>query len=493
MNRLIEALNSGVGEPLPLWVAACVARIDRETAATPGGFAPDNLRTIAAAYGYMGRLIETGEVPEEGDRDEHLHAFLAKMHGLGTSEERAHALYDEFLQTSGGAAPDGWPNDEKSWAKIRRIWLNEHGTYSAPGSELSPLVIEPFAAVAGAEPELSPEERRWRGRNMVELITEPAIEFYDAMKTIPHYRNGGVAMTYGPGGHHKTNVWISRSFELWTLPEPPRIVFASGEGAQGLGARFAAQCRARDLYAPNYADLFLATEVPLVANLDDMNGFAKYLVETRKFRPDILVIDTWSTALAGMDEDHKAAALLTNTGAVGQLARALKCLIVVIHHTGKDRKGWRGGVGFGWNTDMVNHVEADADQNPNAVRWHVERMKDGASGHSLYYAIEHSRGVPVPMRTSQAGYELLTGKAKWEGDGATSTIGGALAGLGAPVSSYGLVMELYPRGDMDPEDWQARCTTLARKLERAEGLAQHHTTGEGGRLWRVAPSPSPAC
>lgn len=492
----MKLLNFATFEAGPAWIDERLARPDRAPLGPVDGFEYDSLRSNAAAYGYMGHLQAIGDIPDKGNRDQHIFRFFAKMHGVGVGQERAHALYDEFLQTTGGAAPDGWPNDAKSWDKVRRIWRRVTAD-NAPGSELAPLSLT--APIGAAEPTGEVVEDRWHPVRMHEMIAAPPVEFYDDAKTIPHYLDGGVAMTYGPGGHGKTNVWISRCFELWETHPKLKIVIASGEGAQGLGARFRAQCEARNVEPYAYHDCFLGCNVPLVANVDDMKDFANMLA-AQDMTPDILLIDTWSTALAGLDEDHKAAALLTNTGTVGRLARGLKCLIVVIHHTGKDKKGHRGAVGFAWNVDMVNLVEAPTDTNQVALEWHVERMKDGAGGHSLYYAIEYRNGVPVPMRTSLAGFTLLTGDMKWEGKDASGAIGGALTTLARPVSAEHLMMQLHPRGNMDVEDWQARCATLGRKLNKAarDGLdsikhlweeGPSATGGSGGALvWRTPPA-----
>jgi hypothetical protein len=43
-------------------------------------------------------------------------------------------MIDEVIR-NGGAAPDGWPNDDKTKDQIRRIWSGEAGD-NPPGSEL---------------------------------------------------------------------------------------------------------------------------------------------------------------------------------------------------------------------------------------------------------------------------------------------------------------------------------------------------------------------
>lgn len=481
--RFLEALATL--DPLPAWVSERAARVDRITAETPEGFVLDGTRVLAAAYGYMGRLISTGNVPEEGDRDEHIHAFLAKMHGLGTTEERAHALYDEFLQQSGGAAPEGWPSDEKSWAKIRRIWANEHGTYSEAGSELSALALVDVVADIAPDDRL-PEDRLW---NIEDLVSRPPIRYWDAEQLFPRVNGGYVGVWFGKYGHHKTNFMLSK-LRLLLETTDARVLYLMGEGIGGMGARLAAQLDYADRAMIEFRGRFKAYRVPHMADQNDINATLA-LCNADGFAPDIVVVDTLATALSGLDEDNKTASMLNSNGPVGNIARTLGCLLILIGHEGEKAGKLRGGSGFYGNVDYVVYIKATGSVALTATTEGPEgKIRDGEPVR-VWYAIEYHRGVPIPVPTSAAGYDLLTGEAKWEGNEAGSRIAAVLTRVAAPLSSYGLVMELYPREDMDPEDWQARCSTLARKLERAARSIQplaHLYTDAGALVWAVRPS-----
>ena len=93
----MKLLDHAQFEPAPAWIGERLARPDRAPLAPVDGFEYDGLRSIAAAYGHMGRLQREDDIPAPGNRDEHAFRFLAKMHGVGVSMERAHTLYDDPL------------------------------------------------------------------------------------------------------------------------------------------------------------------------------------------------------------------------------------------------------------------------------------------------------------------------------------------------------------------------------------------------------------
>lgn len=482
----MKLLDFATFEPGPVWIDERLARSPVAVTASVDGFEPDQPRTLAAVYGYMRHLIDTGDVPQEGDRDDHLHRFLAKMHGLGASDDRAHALYDEFLQISGGVPPDGWPGDEKSWAKVRRIWENKDGTYNAPGSELAPLALaEVVAAISPAVSDRLPNDRLW---NIADLVTRPSIRYWDSEHLFPRIGGGYVGVWFGKYGHHKTNLMLSTLRHLLETTDA-RVLYLMGEGIGGMGTRLAAQLDYAGRAAVEVVDRFKIFQVPHMADQDQINATLRLCV-AEGFAPDIVVVDTLATALSGLDEDNKTASMLNSNGPVGGIARALGCLLILIGHEGEKAGKLRGGSGFYGNVDYVVYVKANADKRAVALTATTEgpegKLRDGEPG-KVYYAIEYHRGVPIPVPTSKAGHEMLTGDKDWKG----GSVGGALARLGpGKFPAEVVIMEMYPRGDMDPEDWQARCATLARKLDRAardgHGELSHlfEDDSAGGLVWR---------
>lgn len=475
----------------PAWIDERLARPDRAPLAPVDGFEFDRPRSIAAAWGHIGHLIDTGDVPTAGERDQHVWAFMARMHGLGVGMHQGHSLYDEFLQRSGGAAPDGWPTDPKTWDKCDRIW-NRGGATNPLGSELLPLALaEVVAKIAPAEDDRLPVDRLW---DIEDLVRRPPVRYWDDERLFPRVSGGCVGVWFGRFGHHKTNFMLSKLRLLLTTTDA-KVLYLMGEGIGGMGARLAAQIDYADRAMIEFRGRFKAFRVPHMADQGEINATLA-LAAAEGFAPDVVVVDTLATAISGLDEDNRTAGMLNSNGPIGGIARDLGCLLILIGHEGEKAGKLRGGYGFYGNVDYVVYIKANADAHAVALV-----ATTGAGGKArddgpltVYYAIEYHRGIPIPVPTSAAGYGLLTGDVKWEGDGASSRIAGALGRLGGvPVSTYSLVMELYPPGDMDREDWQARCTTLARKLDRAardagSPLGHLFSTGEGGSLvWSAAP------
>ena len=473
-------------EPAPAWILDRLARPDRAPLAPVDGFEYDRPRSIAAAYGHVGHLVDTSDVPVDGNRDDHLYRFLARMHGIGIGKERAHALYDEFLQISGGTAPDGWPNDEKSWAKIRRIW-DGGGADNPPGSELAPLTIaEAITRIAPPADDRLPEDRLW---DIADLISRPAIRYWDAEHLFPRVNGGYVGVWFGKYGHHKTNFMLSKLRALLEATNA-RVLYLMGEGIGGMGQRLAAHLSYANRSAVEFEGRLKLFRVPHMADQVQIAATMQ-LCAAEGFAPDIVIVDTLATALSGLDEDNRTASLLNSNGPVGGIARALGCLLILIGHEGEKAGKLRGGSGFYGNVDYVVYVKADADKRAVALTASTEgpegKIRDGEPV-KVYYAIEYHHGVPIPVPTSAAGYAMLTGKEDWN----SGSLAGALTKLGAPVSADVLIMELYPREGMDPEDWQARCATLARKLDRAArdgnpALSHlYEITDDDGVRWRVS-------
>ena len=451
-------------EPAPAWILDRLARPDRRAPlAAVDGFEYDRPRSIAAAYGHMGHLVDTGDVPVDGNRDDHLYRFLARMHGIGVGKERAHALYDEFLQLSGGAAPDGWPNDEKSWAKIRRIW-DGGGADNPPGSELAPLTLSEAAAPLTKEDrDRLPDDRLW---DMEDLVNGRPLDRWDADKLFVKAASGYVGMWFGASQHHKTNFALSKIFELMTTTDA-KVLYLLGEGIDGMGARLRAQASFLDRSTLEFHGRFKAYRVPHATIAAEINQVIDFCVAAQ-FKPDIVIIDTVSTATSGLDENNTTASMLNGNGQLGRLARVLGCHLIFIGHEADGKPGKpRGGTGYYANPDQVVYIKANAPGKHALALAITSTPPHGKSrdGHEtvLWYAIQWHMGVPVPVKTSKAGYEMLTGDKDWNG----SSIAAAVAKLGQPVGAEAVVMEMHPRGDMDPEDWQARCATLARKLDRA--------------------------
>lgn len=304
---------------------------------------------------------------------------------------------------------------------------------------------------------------RWTASD---LINMPPVAFWDKDKMFPKVdTDGTVGVLYGPSGHHKTNVLLAKLFGI----NDCRIAYALGEGRPGFGQRLGAHCRVRGINPDDMDERWCFSTVPLVGQENDLAAFQEFLKQ-QEFRPNIIILDTWRTATAGLDDDTRTAALLTANGAVGQLAAEYAATIVIVGHTGKDdSRGMNGTKAYHDNVDFKLRCLANKDTRADAVEIKCEKMRDGSSGHSSFYEIAHVGGVPVPQAISAAAYDVLVGSDKVFTE---DKVRGALLGLQAhdkehAVSSTVLVRSLCPIGrGQDIEDWERSVARMTRKLER---------------------------
>lgn len=454
----------------------------------------DQPQNIERARTKLRQRVAEGDVAIEGQGGDFRTFKLAcEVMAVGLSEERALALIAEEWNPHcrpPWAIDGGTPQSPSLDMKVRnaaRYMQNDAGaTGVEPGADV-------FRATAAAQEAVEASRGQWNGRRMSDLIRAPAVPFWDRDKMFPRHASGGVGMIFGPSGHHKTNLLIAKLFELWRSDDPPRVAYATGEGDEGLGVRFNAHCILHGVDPADLDELLLVTEIPLVAQQNELESFCDYLENAAAFRPNIVVIDTFATALGGADEDQRAAALLSRRGALGQLARKLKAFVLVVHHTGHQGEHARGSSGNKGNVDAYLRVKANADQNADVVELFADKMKDGRSGHSAYFEIADVGGVPVPQRVSRNLFDLLGGGKKFDGQ----RVWGALTALGALNPASGvrtnvLAQQLYvaEQAKLDPEDWQRAVEKAARRLDRqADALAGYNDKaaggGQGGRplLW----------
>ena len=284
---------------------------------------------------------------------------------------------------------------------------------NAPGADAAtsfPAEL-PQPEIAGATTSTPADKlvERFRGRWPDEYEALPELDFWDDDKTLPRCPDGCIAIVYGEFGAHKTNTVLAMVLDA-VLGEDARVCYAAGEGAHGVGKqRIPAHCRARGIPTKDLRErLRIVPAVPLFASDDQVTAFIE---AQRDLLPDIVVLDTLATAIAGEDENSsKAAAFLTANGPAGRIRDAFNALVILPAHQGKDAgKKVRGHSGFMGNADVVLHVEAD--KTAGAIKVTVEKMRDGRDGFSIYFKVPPagSEMVPVPEQITEEEYLALTG------------------------------------------------------------------------------------
>jgi hypothetical protein len=385
------------------------------------GAAVDATVDIEFARIMLRHLLERGDVAIQGQLgDDRTYKVACMLRDMGLSAETAL----ELLMQPGGwneRCVPPWTRHDLA-IKVRNAYKygqNAPGAYANPFGPLEPE--QPEAAGAATSAQVDKLVERFRVWWPDEYEALPELGFWDDDKTLPRSPDGCIAIVYGEYGAHKTNTVLAMVLDA-VLGEGARAVYAAGEGAHGVGKqRVPAHCEARGITTRELRGrLGLVGSVPLFMSPPDVGDFIKELC---KLNPNIVVLDTLATAIAGEDENSsKAAAFLTANGPAGRIRDAFKALVILPAHQGKDaNKKVRGHSGFMGNADVVLHVEAD--KQAGAIRVTVEKMRDGRDGFSIYFKVPPagSEGVPVPEKISEEAYRALTGSTSNRPDDAQLT------------------------------------------------------------------------
>ncbi len=193
----------------------------------------------------------------------------------------------------------------------------------------------------------------------------------------------GLAVVYGPPGCGKSFLVLDAVLHIAAGIEyvgqavrQLRVVYIVAEGQGSFGSRVKAAGKALGL--PRDARFHLIAVAP---DLGRANGDAARLIEEVKAQlrgktPGVVVIDTLSQTMCGADENGPGmGAFIVNAGAI---AEALDCLVIAVHHTGKDEaRGMRGWSGLHGACDAEWEVAKGEDGRHTVC---VPKMKDGQDG-----------------------------------------------------------------------------------------------------------------
>ena len=115
------------------------------------------------------------------------------------------------------------------------------------------------------------------------------------------------------------------------------------------------------------------------------------LAEEMNFQPGLIIIDSFSKATFGGD-DNSTSEMAQAMGAADQLAAHFNALVVLVDHVGKDqKKGVRGAYAKHANADMVGRVTKYADR----VTLRTMKQKEAEADIELVFEAKMI-DVPIP-------------------------------------------------------------------------------------------------
>lgn len=194
------------------------------------------------------------------------------------------------------------------------------------------------------------------------------------------------------------------------------VLFTLNEGQNGFGER----CQGwldlhqidRTAVDGKFAGMENTVDLMRDASIDEFFE----IVEAAGWKPDVTIIDTFSKATLGADDNSTMDMARAVAGAY-RIAARWGGLVILIDHVGKDaKKGIRGAYAKSANVDAVAMVRRKDD----VVTLFTDKMKDGEDGKTFQFRIEMQGGVgaagrnvpvivPATMSVLPAQSEYITG------------------------------------------------------------------------------------
>ena len=204
-----------------------------------------------------------------------------------------------------------------------------------------------------------------------------------------------------------------RDWMGYKIPKKGAVLFISGEGYGGMGARVSA-CKIQN-QSPDGANLYIIrAQLNLRSSPEDftelLNAINDLIAEIGE-PIELIILDTLMRMAGGEFNESSSEDMGGFITQTGKLQEIFECALLVIHHTGKDiSKGLRGHSSLLGGCDTVLEIQrqdsvinsADPSVIGNAIL-KVSKQKDGAD--SIEVGIEV---VLVEIGTSTLGFEITT-------------------------------------------------------------------------------------
>lgn len=315
--------------------------------------AKDQPRNIQWARDLLNSYVTEGRVSVEGNGGNNT-AFqvAASILDKAISPALALDLLDEMWNPHCSPPWEEWEL-EKIVGNAARYGEDTGG--GSKGFEDNQSAFSKFIGTESEQAEKAPERR-----TKVQWIDEYAEQVEDPVWLLPGILPAqGTAMLYGASGSYKSFIaldWASclahgHAGQWGAPPVTNDVLYFAGEAPIGTAKqRRPAWLNWRGVQTEHRLAIF-----PRVPHLSDKDGWAgvKEDIAEIGLQPRLIIIDTLARLLTGFDENSTKDATVA-TGFMEDLARYYECLVLAIHHTGKDEnKGARGSSAFFANLDTV--------------------------------------------------------------------------------------------------------------------------------------------
>lgn len=462
--------DEGDMQDVPAWIAeACVAKTDHITAAVAE---LDTPAAIARARATLAGYAERGDVAREGfGGDNRTYILCAEIVALGCSAQVALDLIEEIWNPH--CIPP-WSHDELSVKldNASRYMQNEAGAFNvATAHEAFGSTLDKLIAEAASDPP-SPRSR-FTPLRLNELITELKEPAWIIPGLIPEL---GTVQVLGPQKSFKTFLTLdlalgiasgTKTFDF--VPEPRPVVYCVGENASAFALKHIPAWRvAREVDGD-----FPFYTVPAVPRAVFPDEVKELISEVKKLgiAPGVVVIDTATRALRGLDE-NSAKDMGMFSECCDFIRAELHCTVIAIRHTGKDvQRGGRGSNVIEGDFDTL--LQIDRHEKSMAVALTVKEQRNAAEREEPYTFEARSIGQSLALfPTSAEQFSQLT---RTEHVYSRRTVGKALSALDAfgrdkCVLTQVLAAEMLPA--IPSETPEARQEALGRACKTLHYLAR---------------------
>lgn len=479
-----EALG-GTIVPMPPAVLQIVP--DRKKGAAVGlpvPVVPDNPRNVQWARDLLNTAVATGDVSVEGaGGDNTLYKICARLLDKGISPATAYQLLEEIWNPHCNPPWEDWELEKKLSNAM------EYGDETQSGDKGFQTNEDAFANFAGKD--FGPDEavvKAERKRSLM-LIHDYAATVKDPEWLIKDYLPAqGTGIVYGFSGSYKSFLALDWALCLsyghpgqWMAPPVKNdVIYFCGESPRGMAKLRKPAWQEHEKKIEEDHRFFFYPYVPAYADAGQWEDIRNQIAELQ-IRPKLIVIDTMTRLLTGMDENSaKDANMITRF--LEDLASHYDCFVLVVHHTGKDEgRGARGSSVFYANLDTALYLKKRGEGVALIVKNHKEAdpvdgeilMKPVISGKSIVLKqtdhladddkAEASRGGTSKISWSDPG-EISERIHKAGGEMSTANLIMDILGDYPTVHKMKVVNELQRRGDIQ---WLRKGDTwkLPGKLE----------------------------
>lgn len=440
-----EALPGGVIEAIPDFMSAIVPERKRtDTLGLEKNPDADKPRNVQWALDLLKGYVANGRVSVEGQGGNNL-AFQVAASILDKAISPAVCL-DLMLEHWNTACVPPWDDFELEGIVKNAANYGEDTEGGVKGFQANE---DAFANFVGQE--FEPPVSADRGRDKILPLHDYADGVRDPSWLIPNVLPAqGTGMIYGESGSFKSFLALDMALCLafgipgqWGAPPVQNdVLFLAGEGPVATGKkRWPAWMEWQDIQFRNDHRFFIKDRVPFFTDTQAWEDVKADLVEL-KAKPALIVIDTMTRLLTGLDENSaKDASMITNF--MEQLARYYECFVLAIHHTGKDQnKGARGSSAFYANMDAVISTKL----RQGGTEFRVRKQKDAdVTDDIAYFEIkEMSSSIVLVRAASLPEVEQKQGKPRY-GWATAEEVVRTLEGMGGTASNATLAQEIAGR------------------------------------------------